>query len=144
MWDKAVKNLAEYPTAVLTGIDSEGYPFSIRCKPEVDAAKQVLYITVPDGVPIQTGPAGLLCHYHDDLLWNLKNFILRGTLEKADGRWVFHPTQFIEGAGRLTGVIGLIRNGRRAAKQYLDKRGLARPKIPWDKLREIYDRAQKS
>jgi hypothetical protein len=36
-----------------------------------------------------------------------------------------------------------VREGRRAAQRYLAKRGLSRPRIPWDKLIEIYTRAQK-
>jgi hypothetical protein len=143
MWDKVVKHLAKYPSAVLTGMDGEGYPFSLRCKPEPDAAKQALKITLPDYAQLKPGPASILCHYHDDQLWQQTNFVLRGSLDQADGQWMFRPTQFIEGAGAGMSLLRQVREGRGSAKKYLAKRGLARPKIDWAKLKAIYVQAQK-
>lgn len=143
MWDKVTRHLAKYPSAILTGIDSQGYPYSVRCVPQTDSAQQVLRITLPAYVELQPGPAGLLCHYHDDRLWQQTNFVLRGRLEHRDEGWLFKPTQFIEGAGAGMSMIRQIREGRRAAKQYLNKRNLERPRIPWDKLKAIYNRVQK-
>jgi hypothetical protein len=142
MWDKVVKNLPQYPSAVLTGIDAEGYPYSLRCVPQLDNTRQALRLELPPSAALRPGPASILCHYHNELLWGLKNFVLRGTLEQGDKHWVFHPTQFINGAGDNMGVIQLIRNGRHAAKQYLTKRQLERPRIPWDKIHQLYKDAQ--
>lgn len=144
MWDKIVKQLARYPSAVLTGIDAAGYPYSVRITPQPDAAHHTLRLPLPDYVSLQAGPASILCHYHDDKLWNQTNFVLRGTLDQVDGTWVFKPTQFIEGAGAGMSMMRQITEGRRAAKQYLAKRGLARPRIDWAKIKALYDRAQKS
>jgi hypothetical protein len=46
-WDDLVRSLARYPTAVLTVNDATGYPFSVRCVPEPDPARQVLKVTMP-------------------------------------------------------------------------------------------------
>ncbi len=142
MWADLVRHLARYPSAVLTGLDADGYPFSLRCVPEPDAAQQALRVVLPDCAPLQAGPAGLLCHYHDDQLWNQTNFVVRGTLEPAEDGWLFRPTQLIEGAGAGMSPIRQILDGRSAARQYLAKRGLSRPRIPWEALHAIAARAR--
>lgn len=140
MWDEVVKQLADFSTAVLTVTDSDGYPFSIRCQPAVDHSAQVLRLPLPSYANLQTGPAGLLCHKHDEALWNLKSFVVRGSLEQDGQGWLFRPQQFIPGAGMggLMGFIQFLREGRRGAKQYLDKRGLPRPPIPWGQIKAIW------
>lgn len=136
MWDEICRYLPTFPSAVVTGIDRAGYPFSVQCHPEPDSAARVLRLVLPDYVGFQRGPAGLLCHMHDERLWNLRSFIVRGTLEKDSLGWLFRPEQFIPGAG-LGGMLGLIkflRDGRRTADQYLKKRGMARPQVAWDEI----------
>lgn len=136
MWDEICKYLPTFPSAVVTGIDRSGYPFSVRCHPEPDAEAQVLRLNLPEYPGIQTGPAGLLCHMHDEYLWNLRSFIVRGMLERDSQGWLFRPKQFIPGAG-AGGIITLIkflRDGRRTAAHYLKKRGMARPKVAWDDI----------
>ena len=84
----------------------------------------------------RAGPATLLCHSHDENLWNLKSFLVRGVLAKDDGGWSFEPGQFIPGAG-IGGLPAMLRffiGSRRNAGRYLKKRGLARPRIPWDEI----------
>lgn len=136
MWDEICKYLPTYSSAVVTGIDQSGYPFSVRCVPELDAGARVLRVALPGYSGIREGPAGLLCHMHDEQLWNLKSFVVRGSLEQDSQGWLFRPRQFIPGAG-IGGTIGMInflRDGRRTAEQYLKKRGLARPKIAWEDI----------
>lgn len=143
MWASLVKQLAKYSTAVLTVNGPDGYPYSVRCKPEPDGTQQVLKVVLPVYVEAQPGPAALLCHYHDDQLWNQTNAVVRGTLEQNGDHWVFRPAKLIEGAGAGMSLLRQIRDGRSAAKRYLEKRNLQRPKIPWGKLAAIYDKAQK-
>jgi len=145
MWPKVTSHLAKYPTAVLTGLDANGYPFSLRCVPQPDAAREVLRLPLPDyaQATLQPGQASLLCHFHDNVLWNQTNFVLRGTLTREENGWSFKPTQFIEGAGAGMSMFRQIREGRGAAQRYLSKRSLSRPKIPWEQLKAIYDRAQR-
>jgi hypothetical protein len=146
MWDEIMKHMADFSSAVLTGVDQAGYPFSVRCKPEPDVDEQVLRVQVPEYTNIQPGLAGLLCHKHDEQLWNLKSFMLRGSLERVVPGWIFHPQRLIPGAG-IGGLFGMVRfllSGRRTAKRYLDKRGLERPSIPWDRVHSLWTEVKKS
>jgi hypothetical protein len=143
MWDKLVKYLPGFSSAVVTGTDPEGYPFSVRCMPQVDHARQVLHIRLPKDVPIQPGPAGLLWHSHNERLWNLKAFLVRGRLEQEAAGWAFHPQQFIQRGGHLLADVRAFMNARRAARQYLEKRGLPRPVIPWKAIEALRAEAKK-
>src|SRR5438445_7224377 len=139
MWAEIRRYLRKYPSAVLTGLDAGGRPFSIRCRPEVDEAAQVLRIAVPATADLVAGPAGILCHSHNLFLWNLRSFLVRGAIEPADGAWLFRPRRFVPGIG-VGGLLGMIRfatSKRSTAQHYLDRRGLPRPQIPWAQLRAI-------
>jgi hypothetical protein len=61
-------------------------------------------------------------------------------IQREEEGWVFYPQQIITGAaGR--GLIGQMRvtfKARRAAKKYLEKRGLARPTIAWDGIKALW------
>lgn len=145
MFSRIVKELGEFPNAVLTGLDPEGYPFSVRCRPESDAAAQVFRVQVPEGVPIRPGRAGLLCHKHDELLWHLRSFLVRGTLERGERGWALRPEEFVPGAG-IGGVMSLVKwvlGARRDTKRYLAKRGLPRPTVPWDEINAIKEQAKR-
>lgn len=134
MWDELTKHLPDFESAILTGLDPEGYPFGVRCHPDPRPEAELLRLDLAQNCPIQVGPASLLCHRHDEKLWNLKSFLVRGTLERDEQGWTFQPRQFIPGAG-IGGPMGMVRfvtGSRRTARRYLQKRGLSRPKIPWD------------
>jgi len=128
MWSEIIRYLPEFKSAVLTGLDEAGYPFSVRCQPHADLSRYVLRAQVPEGCGIQPGPASLLCHKHDERLWNLRSFVLRGTLERDEQGWLLRPRQFIPGMGigGLMGYVRYIRKCRRTARQYLEQRGLSR------------------
>jgi hypothetical protein len=139
MWRELATNLARFESAVLTGTDADGYPFSVRCKPQLDREQQVLRIELSDDVPIQPGAAGLLCHSHNESLWNLKSFLVRGRLEREAEEWVFRPAKLIPGMG-FGGPVGELKSllrMRRTAGKYLERRKLARPRIPWDEIRTL-------
>lgn len=140
MWNDLGKYSVQFASAVLTGVDAEGYPYSIRCTPEFDDDKQVVRLTLPAAAAILPGRAGLLYHQHNEQLWNLKSFLVRGRIEHDAQGWVFYPEQLILGGGLhspLRDVAALFRM-RRVAKQYLRKRGLARPRIPWEAIKALY------
>lgn len=136
MWNKIVKYLPQFSSAVLTSVDADGYPVSVRCKPQLDAAAQVLRLRAPDDLGIQPGPAALLCHSHDERLWSLKGFAVRGTLERADEDWVLRPARFVPGTG-LGSLLPVILGAQRRTRRYLKKRNLPRPRVPWDKLKAL-------
>ena len=145
MWAEVRRHLGGFSSPVLTAVDRDGYPVSIRCAPELDEAEQVLRISLPEWTGIRPGPASLLCHGHNQLLWNLRSFMVRGIIEPAGGEaWLFRPTRFIPGIG-LGGLLGMVRFAlakRRAAARYLQRRGLARPRIDWAQLKAVQARAR--
>ena len=131
------KYLYQFESAVLSGLDEAGYPFSVRCRPYLKAAgDEALKVWLPPNTPLRPGPASLLCHSHDEELWNLRSFLVRGVLVRDDGGWIFEPRQFIPGAGigGMPDTIRFFTSSRRNAGRYLRKRGLARPRIPWDEI----------
>lgn len=142
MWDDLVRNLARYPTAVVTVHDATGYPFSIRCTPRPDPARHVLQVDLPEYVHAQPGPAGLLCHFHDDNLWNMTNFVAHGELEADGDGWVFHVRRMVEGAAPRNSLRTQLRP-RASAKRYLDRHGMDWPEVPWDRLHAIYRDARR-
>lgn len=144
MWDEIVRHLSDFESVVLTGIDTEGYPYSVRSRPQIDPFERMLLVQLPAGIPIRPGPASLLCHSHDENLWNLKSFLVRGTLAREHGTWKFRPERFVPGAG-IGGPMGIVRfvtGSRKYARRYLQKRGLPRPRIPWDEVNEIKSHAR--
>jgi hypothetical protein len=143
VWDDVKKHLPDFESAVLTGVDAEGYPFSVRCQPETDDAAEVLRVRLPAETPLQDGPASLLCHRHDENLWKLKSFLVRGTLSQDEKGWKFEPLRFIPGAGigGLPATVRFFTGSRRNAARYLKKRGLARPRIPWDDVNAVKKQA---
>ena len=143
MWPEIVKRLPRFASAVLTGLDRDGDPVSLRCQPTLDHHAQVLRVAVPDGLGMVAGPAGLLCHHHDEQLWSLRSFLLRGTLEQTDHDWVFRARQLVAGMDTTPlSNLRLLRNGRRTARRYLAARGLPRPTIPWAHYQLLKDQAQ--
>src|SRR5690242_5560467 len=132
MWDEIIKNLARFQSAVISGLDAAGYPFSMRCQPQPDATTRTLRLDLPPSSPLQPGPASVLCHKHDKLLARQESFAVRGTLEQGARGWYFRPVQFIAGVrSDPVSVTKFVIDCRRKASQYLAARRLPRPQIPW-------------
>jgi hypothetical protein len=53
VWDEIVQLLPDFDTAVLTGLDAEGYPYGVRVRPRADATGQVLRVPLPAYTPIE-------------------------------------------------------------------------------------------
>ncbi len=144
MWAEITDHLYGFESAVLSGLDEAGYPFSVRCRPFPDkSGAEVLTVWLSPGTPIRPGPASLLCHSHDENLWNLKSFLVRGELGRDARGWKFHPQRFIPGAG-IGGPASMLRflvGSRRTARRYLERRGLPRPRVPWEEIIAIKARA---
>ena len=128
---ETVRRLPTYRSAVLCSLDEEGTPSLRRVRPTADAVQRV-FLLDGDVEPLRAGPASLLCHSHDERLWKLRSMVCLGRLEPRDGGWVFTPTRFVPGAGTdpLT-LLRMIRQNRRNAREYLERRQQPRPKIPW-------------
>jgi hypothetical protein len=139
------RHLRGFSSPVLTGLDSDSYPFSIRCTPQFDETQEVLHVSLAAWTRIRPGPASLLCHGHNQLLWNLRSFMVRGTLEQTGGdSWLFRPSRFVPGIG-IGGLAGMVRFAlakRRAARRYLERRGLPRPRVDWVQLKTVQERVR--
>ncbi len=145
MWGEVRRHLQGFSSPVLTGLDSDGYPLSIRCELSLDETHQVLRLSLPGWTRLTPGPASILCHVHNQLLWDLRSFLIRGTLEPIGGdRLLFRPSRFVPGIG-IGGLAGMMRFAlakRRTARRYLQRRGLQRPTIDWAKLKALQARAR--
>jgi hypothetical protein len=136
VWAEAAKWLNKFNEAVLTVLDSDGYPASVRVDPRAyDPVTGELVAALPDEVRAAEGPAGLMCHYHDEKMWNIKAIQIKGRAENRDGTWVFVTTAF--NAPSKVMFLSFIMGARRAAQKYLDKRGLDRPVVNWAAIKDI-------
>ncbi len=139
MWKQLTRHLKTFSSAVITGVDMEGYPFSARCIPRIDLERRALWVDFPPAAPVQPGLADLLCHAHDEKLWNLRSFLVQGRLEKNEDGWLFTPLRFVPGEG-LNGKLSLLVtlfHARRNTRRYLVKHRLPRPKIPWKDINRL-------
>ncbi|BEL10354.1 hypothetical protein Q0Z83_085450 [Actinoplanes sichuanensis] len=136
--------LAGFDSVVLTAVDKSGAPVLLRTTARV--ASGGYRIDVPDDVPVAEGPAGLLVHRHDDKLWNLYNASVRGELFADGDGWLLKPDRLVEPGARHKGSpldqFRILRETKAATKRYLERRGLARPVIPWADYRAIRSRVR--
>src|SRR5260370_24374857 len=86
MWAEVQRQLRAFSSPILTGVDGHGYPISIRCAPKLGEAQQVLRVSLPGWTGIRPRPASLLCHRHNQLLWDLHSFMVRRTLTPTSGQ----------------------------------------------------------
>jgi hypothetical protein len=142
VWAEAAKWLGKFEKAVLTTLDSDGYPVSVRVDSRAyDAATGELRATLPGALHVVEGPANLLCHYHDEKLWKLNAITIKGRVENRDGSWVFATTSF--NAPSKLAMLSFIKGVRSAGKKYLDRRDLDRPEVDWAAVKEIQRRAKR-
>ena len=138
MWAKLMPLFGAFSSAVLTAIDADGYPASVRTALAPDESRQVIGVTGAEQVELRAGPASLLLHSHNEQLWDLQIVLLRGVLEPDGAGWIFRPLAIAVGAdeGGLA-VLRMLQGCRRTASAYLRKRNLPRPLVPWAKLKAI-------
>jgi hypothetical protein len=130
-WDERIAELGErYPTAVLSLVSPDGFPFSVRVPVSIDAAARWIQINgEPEGIPFAPGLACLTAHEHSpDFTWQ-QNFQVRGDLRLVDGAWVLVPHKLIGGfeipPSRLAALranAAKARRFRRTAKRELARR----------------------
>ncbi len=138
-YGQAARRLPEFRSAVLAGFDDDGRPTMTRVRPVVDPRNRALLITVPEGFSLRPGKASLLCHSHDEQLWNLHGFVVTGELTGEGDTWTLRPSRYIPAAdpkGPL-GMVKTIRTLRGSARRYLDRRGLSRPRIAWEDIETL-------
>ena len=132
---QAVRRLPEFGSAVLTAFDEDGNPTLARVRPAADPASRSFSINTD--ARLRPGRASLLCHSHDDHLWNLRSFVVAGDLSGDGKGWTLRPDRFIPGGADKLGpvaMIKIIRELRGAARRYLQRRGLSRPEVDWQAI----------
>jgi hypothetical protein len=136
-WDERLDELgARYPSAVLSIVGPDGFPFSARVPIEVDRAAYRVRIGAeptgaePTGAPFRPGLACLTAHaHHPEFRWQL-NFQVRGDLIREDGRWSLVPHKLVGGMelppgsilSRYRGNWQKMKRYRRTAKRELARR----------------------
>jgi hypothetical protein len=130
-WASRIAELgARYPTAVLSIVSPDGFPFSVRVPVRIDAAARWIRIEgAPAGIPFAAGLACLTAHSHaDSLTWH-ENFQVRGDLLFAEGSWVLIPHRVIGGFELPSSRLAMLRANaikarrfRRTAKRELSRR----------------------
>lgn len=143
MWAEAAKWLATYQEVVVTAQGLDGYPFSVRQDARrYDAATGTMVVELPDVLHPGIGAANLLCHEHDESLWNLRAIHLQGTLERRGSDWVFVSSAFTR-PPRLA-LWRLSRRMRASSRRYLLKRGLGEPEVNWTAIKQIWSEVRES
>ncbi|MFF4058333.1 pyridoxamine 5'-phosphate oxidase family protein [Streptomyces sp. NPDC001668] len=129
--------LACYDTAVLAARDASGAPVLARTRPVPTA--DGFAVRPPDDGAVTPGPASLLVHRHDERINAMRNALVRGTLTRTGDGWLLLPEKLLEpmGSGRPTDAIRVLRGTQRATDRYLERRGLARPPVQWDRFRAL-------
>ena len=133
VWDDRIDELgANYPTAVVSLVAPDGFPFSVRLPVEVDrAARRVRLGGGPVGVPWQPGLACVVAHDHSESFSWQRNFQVRGDLVEEDGAWAVVPRKLLGGfelppTGMLSRArlnMKKMRRFRRIAKREMAARG---------------------
>jgi hypothetical protein len=137
VWDEAAAWLAKYPEVVVTALDAEGYPYSIRASTSgYDAATGELAVVLPDGLAPSNSAANLLCHRHDESLWNLSVIHVKGILDHRAGNWVFITTAFHRPPRFV--LLDLMMRMRTASRRYLVSRQVAAPEVNWSAIEHIW------
>lgn len=130
-WDPRLGELGtRYPTAVLSLVSPDGFPFAIRTPVALDAANRWIRLqAIPSSVPLQPGLACLTAHGHAEQFSWQKNFQVRGDLEHLEGEWVLVPRRLVGGfeiprSRRLALRVnaGRAKRFRRTAKRELARR----------------------
>lgn len=136
MWAEAAKRLGAFDEAVLTVLDEHGYPISVRVPTRgYDATTGELPAVLPPTPAPVEGPANLLCHSHDDKLWNLQTAHIKGRLARRTRGWVFVSETFTPQS--RWHMVSFLKNANDSAQRYLDRRGLDRPTVDWAGIREL-------
>jgi hypothetical protein len=130
-WDARIAELGtRYPTAVLSIVAPDGFPFAVRIPVRVDEAKRWIRIEgAPLGIPFQPGLACLTAHAHEEQFTWQQNFQVRGDLAFAEGSWVLIPHKLVGGfevppsrLAMLRANAAKVRRFRRIARRELARR----------------------
>lgn len=130
-WDPRLSELGTtFPTAVLSFVTPDGFPFAVRVAVHVDQASRWIRIeSRPAGVPFAPGLACLTAHIHAETFSWQQNFQVRGDLVWLESGWVLVPRRLVGGFEIPKSKLATLRLNagkamrfRRTAKRELAKR----------------------
>jgi hypothetical protein len=129
-WNPRITDLGtRYPTAVLSLVCPDGFPFSIRVPVRVDGANRWIRIEgAPVGVPLQPGLACLTAHAHGQQFTWQENFQVRGDLVQVEDGWALIPHKYVGGFEIPKSRLEMLRANAAKARRFrrIAKRELAR------------------
>jgi len=129
-WDERISELgARYPTAVLSIVSPDGFPFAVRVPVHVDEASRWIRVEgAPSAIPFQPGLACLTAHLHGEHFTWHHNFQVRGDLVQVDDGWALIPHRLIGGFEVPRTRIAMFRANTAKARRFhrTAKRELAR------------------
>lgn len=147
MWNKRLAALTcEYSTAVLSIVDADGYPVSVRCLARLDPARQVFTFPTPPAQAMSwRGKACLLFHQFNERLEGLRQLVILGELVCEEGVFTLQVSKFVTANGRQNTdrmphasspihMLQFFLLGRRKARAYLARRGTPWPPVPYEEI----------
>ena len=150
MWNERLAALtSEYSTAVLSIVDSDGYPVSVRCLAHLDPARQIFTFPTPPAQAMSwRGKACLLFHQFNERLEGLRQIVVLGELVCEEGLLTLQINKFVTANGKentdrmphASSPIHMLQFfwlGCRKARAYLGKRGAPWPPIPYDEIERL-------
>jgi hypothetical protein len=122
-WHPRIEELGtRYPTAVISLVAPDGFPFSVRVPVNVDEpARCVRLLAEPEGVPLQPGLGCLVAHRHDQTFTTQSNFQVRGDVEQDEHGWRIVPHKLVGGFELPPGRIAAIRANLGKARRFRAK-----------------------
>jgi hypothetical protein len=118
-----------YPTAVVSIVSPDGFPFSVRVPVVLDKARRWIRLEGElTAVPLQPGLACLTAHSHGEGFTWQHNFQIRGDLVYHDEHWVVVPRRFVGGFEVPRSRLATLRMNAAKARRFrrTAKRELAR------------------
>ena len=150
MWNEPLAARASnYTTGVLSIVDADGYPMSVRCTARLDASRQVFTFPNPPAMAANwRGKACLLFHQFNERLEGLRQMVILGELVSEDGLLTLRVNKFVTANGRANTdqmphasspllMLQFYFLGRRNARAFLAKRGKPWPPIPYDVIERM-------
>jgi hypothetical protein len=150
MWNKQLAARTwHYSSGVLSIVDSNGYPLSVRCTVCLDAIHHVfMFPTPPPQAASWRGKACLLFHQHNERLEGLNQLVILGELVFEEEFLTLQVSKFVTANGRKNTdqmphaasplhLLQFLWLGWQNARTYLARRGTPWPPIQYKEFERL-------
>ena len=119
-WDQRIHELGtHYPTAVLSFVCPDGFPFAVRVPIAVDETARCIRIGDElSGAPVEPGLACLTAHVHGEKFTWQSNFQVRGDLVMTEQGWALIPHKLVGGFELPKSRLEMFRANAAKARRY--------------------------